>query len=62
MKYRVTTRATVERVYLVNAENEKDAIQASCEDVSDFEHTIEEETLSVVAEPDSAEDRQATDG
>lgn len=50
MKYRVTTYATVERVYLVNAADKKDAIQASTEATPYLEHTMNEEITSVQVE------------
>lgn len=47
MKYFVIVRATVERVYEVDADNEKDAIEASTRAAPDSETEIDAETVSV---------------
>lgn len=43
----VRTRATVERIYEVEADNEKSALKASVNQRADFEECIQEETLSI---------------
>lgn len=47
-KYVVETRATVRRRYLVEAENEQDAIAKSCSATMEREDDESEETLAVV--------------
>lgn len=48
MKYRVETRATVRRVYIVVAKDEKDAEQKSCNIRCDHEEDENEETISIL--------------
>ncbi len=50
-KWRVVTRAIVERHYLVTAENEKAAEAASCDATPDHEEDENEETMSICEVP-----------
>lgn len=47
-RWRVETRVTVVRQYIVDAGNEKEAEAKSCEATMDFEEDENEETMSIV--------------
>ena len=52
MKYRVITNATVRRVYYVEAENEKAAVDQSVFQVPDDEDDLTEEVIQSTPWPD----------
>lgn len=50
-RWMVETRATINRTYFVDAENEKDAEAASCNADADLDEEINEETMSITEVP-----------
>ena len=46
-QWEVITQVTQQRTYLVSAENEKAAIEESCNASADYEEDFNEETMSV---------------
>lgn len=49
-KWIVRTRATVDKIYYVEANNEKEAEAKSCDMQPDHEEDVNEETMSIVVD------------